>query len=440
MTLNVSRNLTADGQSSALPAAGRFDLSALFARRQALFDYGQVLVGTGGRLVLQVVYFLVLANTLDLRDMGVFASTSAAGVMLGCLSGFGFQSALFRSAAARSSSLGGYFAAYYACFAAALPISLAVSALLYVLLFKSAIGFAGYIAIIFTEIASWRMIEMLVQVNNGLGRYRAAATVVMASSGMRAGAAVAFMLAGGGAAGTWALYYFAANTASALVLALIYHPRVRLRWRTTLFLGRLRGSLLYAFAYFAFLAQNEADKLIILWLAGERTAGVYAISMRIIDLTAVPLRPVFVLYSRKLMKAGRVTSELLGEIIRVEGAVALVSTVGFCAFLALLTVWPHALGQNVSSAAQLLIVVIAVPAAKNLLEFHAELFFAFNRMGLHGMLAAAMVLLKAAALALLLAALSGSQQLGLGLNVIYALLYAASFAIVHRLLSRKSRS
>ena len=68
-----------------------------------------------------------------------------------------------------------------------------------------------------------------------------------------------------------------------------------------------------------------------------------------------------------------------------------------------------------------------------------ELFFAFNRMGLHGMLAGGMVLLKAAALALILAALPGTLELGVGLNAIYVVLYGISFAIVHSLLSKRAR-
>jgi O-antigen/teichoic acid export membrane protein len=443
MTPNLSRNLPARSESivsGVIRNARQLPLKRLFGSRQALLDYCQVLAGTGGRLTLQVVYFLVLANTLNLRQMGIFASISAAGVMLGCLTGLGFQSILFRSAATRRSSLGGYFAVYYACFAAALPVSLSLSAALYLFLFKGGIGFAQYLAIILVEIVLWRAVEMLVQVNNGLGRYNVAATIIMASSGLRTLAAVAFMIAGGGDAGVWAFYYFAANAASVAVLTILYHPRIRLRWRKKLLVGRLRNSLLYAFAYFAFLAQNEADKLVILWLAGDRTAGVYAISMRIIDLTAVPLRPIFVLYSRRLMKIGRATPQLLREIIRVEGLVALVSTAGFLAVLALLTIWPRLLGQNVTSAAELLAVIVAVPAAKNLLEFHAELFFAFNRMGLHGTLAAGLVVLKAAALGLVLATFHGSQRWGLGLNAIYGALYLVSFAMVRNVLLQKARS
>ena len=45
---------------------------------------------------------------------------------------------------------------------------------------------------------------------------------------------------------------------------------------------------------------DEIDKLVMLSLADQRTVGIYAISTRIIDFTAVPIRSFYVLYSRKL--------------------------------------------------------------------------------------------------------------------------------------------
>src|SRR5277367_7197998 len=67
--------------------------------RAQFTNYLQVFAGTGVRLGLQAVYFFILANTLSLRDMGVFASASSTGTMIGCFSGFGFASLAFRASA-----------------------------------------------------------------------------------------------------------------------------------------------------------------------------------------------------------------------------------------------------------------------------------------------------------------------------------------------------
>jgi hypothetical protein len=95
--------------------------------RRAAVSYLQVLAGSFGRLGVQAVYFLVLANTLPLGDMGVFASTCAAGIMIGCFVGLGFSSFAFRAAAGRRGTLGAYMALVYATGAATVPFGLLVA-------------------------------------------------------------------------------------------------------------------------------------------------------------------------------------------------------------------------------------------------------------------------------------------------------------------------
>ncbi|GEO99161.1 lipopolysaccharide biosynthesis protein [Methylobacterium haplocladii] len=413
-------------------------LARLAGHRTALLGYSQLLVGSGGRLVLQVVYFFLLANTLSLADMGVFATVSAAGVLIGCLAGFGFQAFVMRSATGRRSSLGGYLAAYYVCFAAALPIMLALAGVLYLVLFRNVIALPGYLAIILVEVALWRQIELLVQVNNGLGRFGAASTLVSLPVGFRAAAVVAFWAMGGGSAETWSLYYLAGNAVAVAVLVVAFHPRIRMRFRPTLLKAKIRDALFFAVSYFMFLAQGEIDKLIILSLAGERTAGIYAIAIRLIDLTAVPLRPMFMMYSRKLIHAGRATRSLLRESVKIEALVAAVSTGGLLALVGLLTLWPTILGANVSAAYGMLTVIILVPAVRNLLEFHSELTFAFGHMGLRAALTASLVLIKAVAVALLITMVPSVESWSLWLNGVFAAIYGLSFVAVYGLLTRSA--
>jgi O-antigen/teichoic acid export membrane protein len=438
MNAPLTRNATAEAEPTrpgGEPEASNWDWRTVLAHRRTIVDYLQVLGGASGRVALQTVYFLILANTLNLREMGIFASVSAAGMIIGSFTAFGFQGQLFRTAAARPRSLGGAFAAYYAAFAVSLPIGAAAAGALYWLLFAPSIGPAGYFTIIAAEISLWRFVEMLVQVNNGLGRYSAAAHVLMASAALRALAALAFLAVGGGDAAHWSAFYFAGNAAAFATLGYFYHPRVRLRWKPAIFFGRLCDGFAYAVSYCAFLAQNEADKLVILSLAGDRMAGIYVIAMRILDLTAAPLRPMFVIYSRKILLAGRARLRLLGEILRVEAFIAATSIAGYLALLALLSRWPNALGHNVASAYGLLSVLWIAPAAKNLIEFHGELFFTFGRMGARGVLSASMVALKAAAIALLIRAFAGDPHWTPWLNAIYAAIYLMSLATVRLLLS-----
>ncbi|MEY4706871.1 MAG: hypothetical protein RJB58_594 [Pseudomonadota bacterium] len=81
--------------------------------RRAIENYCQLLAGTVSRVGLQAVYFFVLANTLSLSAMGIFASASAAGLMIASFSGLGFGSLAFRAAAGRPRLLGHYLGLFF---------------------------------------------------------------------------------------------------------------------------------------------------------------------------------------------------------------------------------------------------------------------------------------------------------------------------------------
>ena len=400
------------------------------AYRAQFSNYLQVFAGTGVRLGLQAVYFFILANTLSLHDMGVFASASSTGIMIGCFSGFGFASLAFRASAGKRRTLGGYLAVFYVSWLTSLPLCLAASLPVFYFLFTSSLSLTAFLLIILVETGLWRIVEMVHQVNNGLARYASASLVISFGSALRTAGAIAFALSGKHDVETWALIYFAFNLAAMAFAIAVYQPRIRLRWRNQIFFGRFRDALLFSIAYCASIAQNEIDKLVMLALADQRTVGIYAISTRIIDFTSVPIRSFYVLYSRKLIIEGRQRNQV-GRSLGVEMLIALISTAGLAALLATLSIWPDLLGHNVAVATQLFGVLLAVPAFKNLIEYHSELFFVYQHMTVRAGLATALVGLKAAALALLLIHFDDIVQWGAWLNLVYLGLYAFSAASVY---------
>ena len=393
-------------------------------------NYLQVFAGTGVRLGLQAVYFFILANTLSLHDMGVFASASSTGIMIGCFSGFGFASLAFRASAGKRRTLGGYLAVFYASWVIALPLCLAASLPVFYFLFTSSLSLTAFLLIILVETGLWRIVEMIHQVNNGLGRYASASLVISCGSALRTAGAVVFAASGRHDVETWSIIYFAFNLAAMVLAIAAYQPRIKLRWRNQIFFGRIRDALLFSVAYCASIAQNEIDKLVMLSLADQRTVGIYAISTRIIDFTSVPIRSFYVLYSRKLIIEGRQRNQM-GRSLAVEMLIALISTAGLAALLVTLAIWPDLLGHNVAVATQLFGVMLAVPAFKNLLEYHSELFFAYQHMTVRAVLATALVGLKAAALAFLLIHFDNIVQWGIWLNAVYLGLYVFSAASVY---------
>ncbi len=406
--------------------------------RQSIVHYCQIMAGSVGRVVLQAAYFFLLVNALSLRGMGAFASASAVGLMLSGFSGLGFGSLAFRAAASRKQLVGYYLAMAYVCMAAFLPLGLLIALPLYAGLFSNMMPLWAFLGIIAVEIFAWRIIDLIQQINGGLGRFSTASLVITLGSLARTLAAGAFALWHDGDVEQWAVFYVVANFSAMAVIWVFYHPRIPLRWRTRLFRSRFRDSVAFALSYFSFSAQIQLDKLIVLSLTDAYLAGIYAVATRIIDFTAVPFRSFYVLYVRKLIAEVR-PANLIRRALGVEAIIAVASTLGFGAIVGALWLWPTLLGHNVAEAAPFFGLLLAVPAFRNLLEFHGELFFVTGRMTTRAFVALGLIALNAGALALLLTTSKTLADFGLWLNAVYAVLYLLSAAAVYHFVTRRGR-
>ena len=72
------------------------------ANRSSIRAYLSMIGGSAGRLVISLVYFIAIANTLSISDFGLFATASACGIMLSRLLAFGFVSPLYRIATVKT--------------------------------------------------------------------------------------------------------------------------------------------------------------------------------------------------------------------------------------------------------------------------------------------------------------------------------------------------
>ena len=69
-----------------------------------------------------------------------------------------------------------------------------------------------------------------------------------------------------------------------------FYPKIRLRWKPALYLRRWADAVSVAGAEMLFYVQSELDKVLVLSLGGPVAAGIYAMIMRLVDLTALPVR------------------------------------------------------------------------------------------------------------------------------------------------------
>ncbi|MBN9468830.1 MAG: lipopolysaccharide biosynthesis protein [Bosea sp.] len=403
--------------------------------RATIAAYLTILSGSAGRLVISLVYFLIVANTLTLGEFGIFATASATGVILSRLLAFGFVSPVYRVATVKPRLLGAYLAGFVVLGLLSLPLIALASWGAYALLFAGKVALLPFATIILAEVLGWRLVELVAIVNNGMRRFREAALLVVIGSGLRTLAAIGFYLQAQPTLEGWAFAYFGATALSALIGFLVFLPRMRLAFVPALYPRRMADALSAGTADILFYLQAELDKLLMLAFAGDRVAGLYAIAMRVIDLTAMPVRSFNQMLVQKIMQERGLRGGARHQVL-VELAIAVVSIGGLVAIILLLALFPRALGGNVALASYLFLPMLLVPAFRNLVEYQAELLYARERTGSRVLLLCAVAALKAVLIAWVMTRHGADGSWALWLNGVFGALYLLSTVFTYRLLGK----
>lgn len=405
--------------------------------RTTIFAYLTILSGSAGRLVISLVYFLIVANTLTLGEFGLFATASSTGLILSRLLAFGFISPLYRVATVKPRLLGAYLSGFAGLSVLSLPLIVAVAGGAYLLLFAERLALLPFAVIIVAEVLGWRLVEVVAIVNNGLRRFRQAALLVIIGSGLRTVAALLFSAFGHASLDIWAFAYCGATMASAVIALLAFLPAARWRFVRSLYPRRMADAVFAGAADIVFYVQSELDKLLVLGLAGERTAGLYAIALRVIDLTAMPVRSFNQMLVQKIMKERGIGG--FRRLAAYEAGIALVSVAGLVAVIIALKPFPNLLGRNVLEAAYLFAPMLLVPAFRNLVEYHAELLYARERTGSRIALLCLLTAIKAGLISLVMTRFPEAGSWAAGMNLVFGVVYLASAGFTYSLLARARR-
>ncbi|BCB17364.1 lipopolysaccharide biosynthesis protein [Bosea sp. ANAM02] len=405
--------------------------------RATIFAYLTILSGSAGRLVISLVYFLIVANTLTLGEFGLFATASSTGLILSRLLAFGFISPLYRVATVKPRLLGAYLSGFAGLAALSLPLIVAAAGGAYLLLFAERLALLPFTVIIVAEVLGWRLVEVVAIVNNGLRRFRQAALLVIIGSALRTVAALLFAGFGHASLEIWAFAYCGATMASAAIALLAFLPRARWRFVRHLYPRRMADAVFAGAADIVFYVQSELDKLLVLGLAGERTAGLYAIALRVIDLTAMPVRSFNQMLVQKIMKDRGVGG--FRRLAAYEAGIALVSIGGLVAVIVALKPFPNLLGRNVSEAAYLFAPMLLVPALRNLVEYHAELLYARERTGSRIALLCLLTAIKAGLISLVMTRFPEAASWAAWMNLVFGAVYLASAGFTYTLLAQERR-
>ncbi|WP_083198424.1 lipopolysaccharide biosynthesis protein [Pararhizobium polonicum] len=410
----------------------------LYARHSGVIHaYISMTSGSAGRLVLSLVYFICIANGLSIAEFGLFATASAAGIMISRVLAFGFMSPLYRVATVKPLLVGTYSAGFVAGAVASLPLLAVLCLAIYYAVFDRDMTLSVFLAFMAAEIICWRGLEVVVIVLNGLGRFGRAALLVVIGTGIRTAAALAFSLSHEPSLGTWALFYLGANVLALLIAVVWFFPKVRLRWRPELYIRRWADSVTVAGAEVLFYIQSEFDKIAVLAIGGPEVSGIYAIIMRLADLTALPVRSFNTLLVQKIMRTPGTISSWRTR-LTIESLVAGISFLAITAMAVYLWIVPRGLGNNVAQAAPYLMAVLLVPSFRNLVEYHSELLYATGRTVRRMVNLVIAGIVKVALLAVVFNTSTDVAYWAPLLNGVYLALYGASFALTYSALRRET--
>ncbi len=403
---------------------------------ELLTSYASLLSGSVGRLVFSLVYFLVLSNTLSVTAFGIVAATSALGVVLSRVAGFGFSSPLYRISTVKPQLTGIYIGGYIGFFVISLPLVGVLAYFFFAAIFEGQMSAVAFGLIIISEVVLWRSSEIIIIVNNGLRRFRRAAALTILGTFLRMCAALTFwQLAVTQSVELWAWYYLAANGVSLILIYVFGRIKSRIRFVWKLYPRRMRDALSVAGAEIVFYAQMELDKVLMLALAGGEVTGIYAVIMRLVDLTAIPQRAFNTLLVQSIMR----TPDLMQSWKRrigLESGIALFSSValGFAVFV--LWLQPTILGQNIALVAPVLIFAMSIPATRNLVEYHSELLYARGQTIARAGLLTLLGTLKAVFMSVFVQPGIDAIHLLFWMSFVFAALYLVSAIFTYRLISR----
>ncbi len=406
--------------------------------RKSIADYLKITSGVLGRLVISLVYFLIVANALSVGDFGLFAAAAAVGLVLSRLLAFGFISPVYRVATVKPRLLGAYLGGLAGLTLLSLPVILGATLLIHAGFFAGRMALGTFLVIVAAEVIGARVMEFGAITLNGLSRFGASSRLVIAASALRTVAAIAFYASAWRSLEHWAWLNLAAALGGALLAHVWFMPRVRLRFRPALYPRRLKDALFTTASELAFYAQGELDKVLVLSLAGDRAAGIYAIAMRIIDLTAIPIRSFNQLLVQHTMR-DRTGEIAAGRQFAIESLIALVSTLGLGAVILLLWPDPGLLGGNIATAQPILLSMLLIPMFRNLVEFHGELLYARELVATRLLLLLGLTALKLGLMTVLISGKPDISAWALPLTAVFAAVYAMSAAVTYgRLRARAS--
>jgi O-antigen/teichoic acid export membrane protein len=265
-----------------------------------------MILGHGSRILLQGLYFILLARALGAEGFGSFAGALALVTILAPFSGWGAGNILIMRVARDP-------AAYPLCIGnALLTIAVSGSALILVALginhwlLSAAISWPVLLMIAFSELLFYRFAELVGQAFQAFERLAVTARVFVLTSALRLAAVIGFLaLSDARTVEAWVWWYAGATLiSSALSLSTALVVLGRPRFAPSAIPSQFREGFFFSLGIASKSVYTDIDKTMLLRLTTAEITGIYTAAYRVITMAFTPVHALLSAAYAKFFRAG----------------------------------------------------------------------------------------------------------------------------------------
>ncbi len=249
-------------------------------------------LGQGARVLIQAVYFIVIARALGVEEYGAFVAVAALSFIIAPFSSLGAGNTLIKYVSTNKNSFGYYWGiALLMTFLSGTMLVAAVTAISPYILPRS-IPLPLVLAVVAAEVVFVRLLDVGAQAYQAFERLSRTAQLQVLLSVSRLTAALA--LAGLSASPeplTWGVFYLLSTALAALIAIVLVHRELG---KPRLVLGSvtvdIREGFYFALGHSSQSIYNDVDKTMLARLSTFEATGLYAAAYRFIDVSFTPVR------------------------------------------------------------------------------------------------------------------------------------------------------
>ena len=352
-------------------------LRLLRASKTKIFDVLWAFFALLGPSVLQLLYTIVAARTLNPDEFGRLTVCVSVGTIMMSFSGLGAGGLMLRETARHPERIGDFLGKSIGWTFATLPIVGSLSIAIMLVTSPTHLPLWLALAIGFSELVSWRIAMNCSLVFVALGQqFRVAVVAMLIPLGRLIAAVATAAMSPADPLFAFAIAYLVSTFVSMLASLWFTISRTS-RPKFGFFPFDYLGGTSFSLTWFNAAMQVECDKLILSFFTTPADVAAYSIAARLMDGLYAPTRALRVVLQPKVYRAGaggsvaiiKVLAKIL-PIIALFGIIAWIGTV----LTAPLAVWVF--GQQYHLLGHILPLMAALPLVRSFAEVGSELFLA----------------------------------------------------------------